>query len=121
MEKKKRSWTIKQSMLAICFIGSIMILIVSAFGLTGLNLVKYDSEQIAETYVPEWSMANTIENEIREIGYDKLKYKLSLDEKVYDDIDHRYGVVEDVLVKLWLAVSHNMDVLMTNDNLRQYK
>ncbi len=120
MEKKKRSWTIKQSMLAICFIGSFMILIVSAFGLTGLNLVKYDSEQIAETYVPEWSMANTIENEIREIGYDKLKYKLSLDEKVYDDIDHRYGIVEDVLAELNdLAVSHNMDVLTQQiNNLR---
>lgn len=120
MEKKKRSWTIKQSMLAICFVGSMMIIIVSAFGLTGLNLVKYDSEQIAETYVPEWSMANTIENEIREIGYDKLKYKLSLDEKVYDDIDYRYGIVEEVLVELNdLAVLRNMDALILQiNNLR---
>lgn len=112
MDKQKKSWTIKQSMLAICFTGSVMILIVSAFGLTGLNLVKYDSQQIAETYVPEWIMANRIENEIREIGYDKLKYKISLDEKVYDDIDQRYAKIEDLLGSLNdIALAQNMESL----------
>ncbi len=112
MESKRNAWTIKQSMLAICFIGSIMVIIVSVFGLMGLNIVQYDSQEIAETYVPEWLMAGAIENEIREIGYDKLKYKLSLDEKVYDDIDNRYQTVENFIKKLSdLAVSHEMDEL----------
>lgn len=115
MDKKRKSWTIKQSMLAICFIGSIMILIVSAFGLTGLNLVKYDSQQIAETYVPEWTIANAIENEIREIGYDKLKYKISLNEKIYHDIERKHAIIENLMHNLnEIAVLNNIESLKKN-------
>ena len=113
MDKKRKSWTIKQSMLAICFIGSIMILIVSAFGLTGLNFVKYDSQQIAETYVPEWTIANAIENEIREIGYDKLKYKISLNEKIYHDIERKHAIIENLM--------HNLnEIAVLNKGLGKY-
>ena len=97
MEKKKVKWTIKRSILAICFGGSLMILLVSAFGLTGFKLVKLDTQKIAETYVPEWEVANYLESEIREIGYEKQLYKITLDESIYTEMDKRYDSVEKYL------------------------
>lgn len=109
MEKKKVKWTIRKSILAICFGGCLMILLVSGFGLTGFKLVKLDTQKIAGTYVPEWEIASYLENELREIGYEKQVYKISLDESIYKDMEHRYDSVAKYIEALdELATSHHL-------------
>jgi hypothetical protein len=86
-----------------------MILLVSGFGLTGFKFVKLDTVEIAETYVPEWEIANYLESELREIGYEKQVYKMNMDETIYEDMEHRYDSVAKYLSKLdELATTHHL-------------
>lgn len=108
-------WNIKRSIFAIIFGGAVSTILLTS--LTGFNLktVEKDAIEIADSYVPEWELANELQFEMKYMGYKKLEYKLYSEEQLYEEIVNKLDQVDSTIHELEnLADHHELEEVSIN-------
>lgn len=91
----KNSWTIRKRIMVLTLGGAVIICILGAVAMYALNMINGNADTLVNENLPEWDLANTIENETRFIGYNLLKYKNTDDHNDWNKVQSGLTVIND--------------------------
>lgn len=87
--------TIGKRILWIVIGGSVMVLIVGLAAIFSLNTINNYSDQLTDVNISEWDVANSIEKDMWEVGYNLSRYSDTYDDGFYDKATNQLKVVRE--------------------------
>lgn len=76
-------WTIGKRIMLLAVGSTAIIIVLGVLSMIALNMINKNSDVLVKENLSEWSLANTIENEAREVGYNLSKFSRSNDEAAW--------------------------------------
>ena len=73
------------------------------------NQINKNTSRLVEAYIPEWEMAERLEQGMREAGYYRMRYQKDKSEETYTKVTDNFDVVDQAIDEL--------DALSTEKNL----
>ena len=80
------SWTISRKMMLISGGGIVTILLVGVIAIFSLSLINKYTERLLDVSLIEWQLANMIENDGRDIGYNLMSYAKKHDAAAWEEV-----------------------------------
>lgn len=108
----KRNKTVHQRLLTLTIISLSITIIVGGFSIFSFFRVNKNANRMVDAYVPEWEQAESLEQALREAGYNRIRYVVSLDETNYDNVLVNFETMDHELASLkQLSIDQNLPVL----------
>ncbi|WP_198005098.1 hypothetical protein, partial [Synechococcus sp. WH 5701] len=104
--------TVKQRLFTLAVSIITVTIVISAFAIFEYIQINKSANRLVEAYIPEWEMAESLEQAIREAGYYRMRYLKDGDEETYDLVKENFDLANSVILDLEkLAEEKNLPVL----------
>ena len=107
--KRGKERTIREKILILSASVIVITLILSSFALFEFYQINKNANRLVEAYIPEWEMAERLEQGMREAGYYRMRYQKDESEETYKKVTDNFDVVDQAIDEL--------DALSTEKNL----
>ena len=98
--KRGKERTIREKILILSASVIVITLILSSFALFEFNQINKNTSRLVEAYIPEWEMAERLEQGMREAGYYRMRYQKDKSEETYTKVTDNFDVVDQAIDEL---------------------
>ncbi len=111
-EKRKSTKTIRHRLFILSFTIIGITAVIGVFSIYEFYTVNKASNRLVYAFIPEWEMAERLEQAIREAGYYRVRYSNSGNEEDYALVEERFTIATEALTELEiLGEEKNLPVL----------
>lgn len=79
--------------------GAVITLLLGLVAIFSLTMINTNSDELVNTYLPEWDITSSLDNKVRQAGTTILSYNQNYDEQFWDQTQEIFTEIDEELVR----------------------